>query len=98
LADGLERAETGRHALLEKEAEEVAVERTNLLADHDVDAELGVLPCPLARPERAADLVVVGDGHDVDAPGRRLENGLGALGAIAPEGVHVQATPSARTH
>jgi hypothetical protein len=97
LADRVERAQSRRYALLEEQAEQVAVRSADLLADYHVHAELGVLARPLARPKGAPDLVVIGDGDDVDALRRHGHNVLRALGAVAPERVHVQVGAAVRT-
>jgi hypothetical protein len=97
-ADRVERAEAGRHALLEEQAEEVAIERADLFAHDDVDAELGMRARPVARAQRAADLVVVGDGHHVDLTiVGGFHDHLGTLGAVAPHRVHVQVGATVRT-
>ena len=88
-----ERGEPGRHALLEVEADEMAVQRADLLAHDHVDAEVGLPPRVFARGERAPDLVVIGDGEHVDAPGRRRHHRLRSLRAVAPGGVDVQIGP-----
>src|SRR5262245_1947804 len=88
--DGLERREAGRHELLEEETQEVAVESTDLLAHHDVDAELRAGERPLPSAERSADLVVIRDGDDVEAPLDGIHDLLGALRTVAPHRVHVQ--------
>src|SRR5207253_7583470 len=78
------------YPLLEEEAEEVAVARADLFADDHLDAERGMLGGERARLERAADLVVVGDGDDVRPAGRRLDDHVGMLGAVAPDGMDVE--------
>src|SRR5205807_1953790 len=78
------------YPLLEEEAEEVAVACADLFADDHLDAERGMLGGERARLERAADLVVVGDGDDVRPAGRRLDDHVGMLSAVAPDGMDVE--------
>ena len=50
---------TGRDVRFDEQRQQMAFGGTNLLADHDLDAELlGALP----RFERARDRIVIGDG------------------------------------
>src|SRR4029450_10915553 len=77
--DGVERREAWGDELLEEQTQEVAVEGADLLADHDVDAELGAGERPFPGAEAPADLVVNRDGHDVETP---LDGGHGLLGAL----------------
>src|SRR4029450_13018295 len=88
--DGVERREAWGDELLEEQTQEVAVEGADLLADHDVDAELGAGERPFPGAEAPADLVVIRDGNDVETPLNGGHDLLGALRTVAPHRVHVQ--------
>jgi hypothetical protein len=79
LLDGAERREARGHPRLEKEAEEMAVEGADLLADDDVDPEFQVVQREVARQQGPANLVMVGDGDDVEPPARGGDDRLRAL-------------------
>src|SRR5919108_871104 len=66
--NGPERAESRSDRLMEEEAEDVSVQRADLLADDDVDTELRVVLRELVRPQRPANLVVIGDGDHIQVP------------------------------
>jgi hypothetical protein len=68
----------------------VAVEGADLLADHHVDPQLGVLAREVARARGAGHLVVVGDRDHVEPPGGGAHDGLGRLAAVAVERVDVE--------
>jgi hypothetical protein len=93
-SDRLPRGQAGRHPLGQVEPDQVAVQRADLLADHHVHAELGMLARVVAGPQRPGHPVVVRDGHHVEPAGRREHDGLRRLPAIAVERVHVQVRAS----
>jgi hypothetical protein len=90
LLDGAERREARGHPRLEKEAEEMAVEGADLLADDDVDPEFRVVQREVARQQGPANLVMVGDGDDVEPPARGGDDRLRALGPVAPQRMHAE--------
>src|SRR5262249_36573364 len=85
------RRQAGRHPLGEPPTAQMPVQRGDFLADDEVDAERRVRGGEVAGGERAADLVVIRDGQDVEAPPRRREDDrLGRLSSVAPVRVDVQ--------
>jgi hypothetical protein len=68
----------------------MTVERADLLAHDDLDAQPGMLRRVLARPPCSPRLVVVGDRQDVHSARRCPDQRLGRLGTITPSRVHVQ--------
>jgi hypothetical protein len=74
----------------------VAVEGGDLLAHDDVDPQLRMPEGEVARPQRPQDVVVVGERDDVEPPCGGPHDGLGRLGAVAPERVNVEVGPARR--
>lgn len=64
--DRLLQRKSRRHLLSEVEADEMALQRVELLADDDLDAQVQPRGC-LMSGESAADGVVIGDGDDIEA-------------------------------
>src|SRR5262249_18164370 len=83
-------AESWGSALLDPQREHVAVERADPFADDDVDAELGMRSRERASLQRSADLVVIRDGKHVHPSGRRPHDRRRRLGAVTPDGGHVE--------
>ena len=83
---GLDRSQPDWHGVLEKEADQLAVGRVDLLADDHREAR------PLAELERPRDRVVVGDRDDVDTTARvgALVVAQAVAGVVRVEGVVVQ--------
>ncbi len=72
----------------------MAVQRADLFAHDHVDAELRVVVGKGTGALGAPDLVVVGDGDDVDAAGGGPDDVIGMLRAVAEDGMHVQVRAS----
>jgi hypothetical protein len=76
----------------------MAVERADLLTDHDVHAQRGMVAGEIAGANGPGDLIVIGESEHVDAPGGRQDQILRGLRAVAPPGVHMEiGTPQRRS-
>jgi len=82
--------EMRRDALLKIEADQVAIERADLFADDDVDAEVRIGTGEPARFESAMDLVVISHGEHIEVPSCRADERIRPLSPVAPGGVDVQ--------